>query len=202
MKLVIKTLIFNANRIVFLNNVSKKTLEDLITFIYSGQVDVKHEHLEEVLNTAKALNIKGLSDKSYTPFDDSTEPPTFNSSIVPATECVQYQSTHTIRVPESTKPDQDQLNYHQQPTNASDQHLTENMNEMNGHGDNYNNTCYDYANYCFSDMGHDDPMVMDQEWGFDLIHATEVQPAKPNVLKLSERVVCGIGRRIFRCILK
>lgn len=190
----------NENRIVFLKNVSKETLEDLITFIYSGQVDVKHENLEEVLNTAKALNIKGLSDQSYAPFADS-QPSTFNSSI-PATEGVQYQSTHTIRVPETTKPDQDQLSYCQQPTNALDQHLSEDINEMNGHGNDYNNSCYDYVDYGFSEMCHDDPMAMDQEWDFDSIHDTEVQPAKPNVLKLAKRVVCGIGRRIFSCILK
>lgn len=179
---------------------SKRTLEDLITFIYSGKVDVKHENLEEILQTAKALNINGLCDQSYAHSFDA-QPLTFDSST-PTCEGVQYQSTRTIHVPVSAKPDQDQSDYYQQPTNAFDQCLSNDENEdTNGHDDNYNSIRYDYDydDCCGSDMAYDNPMAMDQEyamqddqWNVASTDGAEAKPAKPNVLKPVKRLECGM----------
>lgn len=191
----------NENETVFLKDVSKKTLEDLITFIYSGKVDVKHENLEEILHTAKALKINGLCDQSYA-HSSQSQPQSFNSST-PTYEGVQYQSTRTIHVPVvSAKPDQDQSNYYRQPTNAFDQRLSNVENEdTNGHDDDYNSIRYDYDydDYCGSDMAYDNPMAMDQEyamqndqWNVASTDGAEVKPAKPNGLKPVKRLEYGM----------
>lgn len=87
----------NVSFIVFLKDVSKQTLEDLITFIYSGEVDVKQENLAELLKTAKALEIKGLVDDSYAtqlPIPDEE----LNSMWSPQVyDKSQYQSIQTVR---------------------------------------------------------------------------------------------------------
>lgn len=46
---------------MILANVSASILEDLITFIYLGEVNVRRENLGELLKTGQLLNIKGLA---------------------------------------------------------------------------------------------------------------------------------------------
>lgn len=77
---------------MFLTDVSKQTMDDLITFIYSGEVNVEEGDLASLLNTAKALKIKGLLDDCYAPqaSNSTWTAPAFNRS--------QYQSTRTIRI--------------------------------------------------------------------------------------------------------
>lgn len=79
-----------------MKDISKQILEDLITFIYSGKVDVKQENLAELLKTAKALEIKGLGDDSYATqlpipqkeLNSVWSPPVYDKS--------QFQSTQTV----------------------------------------------------------------------------------------------------------
>lgn len=52
---------------MILANVSASILEDLITFIYLGEVNVRRENLGELLKTGQLLNIKGLANANYLP---------------------------------------------------------------------------------------------------------------------------------------
>lgn len=45
-----------------LDNVSSQSVQNLITFIYHGQVTVEEENLQEFLKVAKIFQIKGLND--------------------------------------------------------------------------------------------------------------------------------------------
>lgn len=55
--------------LVFLKDISQKTMQDLITFIYTGRVNVKQEDLNEFLQTADALKINGLFGDNATQTD-------------------------------------------------------------------------------------------------------------------------------------
>lgn len=75
---------------MFLKDVSKQTLEDLIKFIYSGEVNVNQKNVNEFLDAAKIFKIKGL-------FDDSDDNNTSRWSSS-AQNGSQHQSTQTIPV--------------------------------------------------------------------------------------------------------
>lgn len=103
---------------VFMKDVSKQTLEHLITFIYRGEVNVNQENLDEFFTTAKALEIKGLADENYV-----------HSSIFPAPEptwskplknALQYQSSQTVPMPFSLNSDPAPSNDHEQQDNFDD----------------------------------------------------------------------------------
>lgn len=79
-----------------MKDVSKQTLEDLITFIYYGEVNVEHGNFDEFQKTAAALKIKGLNgilnhSKSSVGLDFTRATPVVHNGS-------QYQSTQTIRV--------------------------------------------------------------------------------------------------------
>lgn len=46
------------------NNSNRKETHALITYVYSGQVNIKQQLLEDFFNTAKALKIKGVIDSN------------------------------------------------------------------------------------------------------------------------------------------
>lgn len=48
--------------IVFLKDVNKHELEDILMFMYRGEVNVHQDRIKDVLVTAKSLMIRGLSD--------------------------------------------------------------------------------------------------------------------------------------------
>lgn len=96
---------------MFLKDVSKQTLESLITFIYRGEVSVEQGHWNEFHNIAKALKIKGLADDTrakslYFPAPKTTwSPPS------------QYQSTRTVQIGNIATPS----NYYHQSSNGYQQ---------------------------------------------------------------------------------
>lgn len=47
--------------IVFMKDVSYIAMNDLLTFMYQGEVQVNQEHLTTFIKTAEALQIKGLT---------------------------------------------------------------------------------------------------------------------------------------------
>lgn len=47
---------------VFLKDVSHSALQDLIQFMYCGEVNVKQDALPAFISTAEALQIKGLTE--------------------------------------------------------------------------------------------------------------------------------------------
>lgn len=103
-----------------MKDVSKQTLESLITFIYCGEVSVKQEHWEEFHNTAKALEIKGLADGTCAkslcfPAPKSTgSPPS------------QYQLNRTAQIGNPTP-----SNYYQRSSNGYQQQDDFNYGENN-----------------------------------------------------------------------
>lgn len=66
-----------------MKDVSRQNLANLIKFIYSGEVNVDQDGLEEFLRIARALEIKGLIDENIT-----QSPIGF-----------QYQTSRTVQVP-------------------------------------------------------------------------------------------------------
>lgn len=50
-------------RSVFMKDVSRQTMEDLIAYIYTGEVTVNQEQLANLLETGKSLDINGLMDE-------------------------------------------------------------------------------------------------------------------------------------------
>lgn len=71
---------------------SKETLNDLITFIYCGEVKLTRSNLNEFINTAKNLKIKGCYEQ---PFDFQTSQPIQSKN---AHNGLQYQSSQTVQV--------------------------------------------------------------------------------------------------------
>lgn len=78
---------------MILKDVSKRTAEDLITFIYNGEVKIESKCLNNFLSVARTLDIKGLTDINHSQqsesFDANQSRP--NSPL----NGIQYQSTHS-----------------------------------------------------------------------------------------------------------
>lgn len=76
--------------LVFLKDISRQTMENLITFMYTGEVNVPPESLTEFLQTADALKIKGLAANNRS--QTSTDMPELSSySFLNAPEHVVRQ---------------------------------------------------------------------------------------------------------------
>lgn len=75
-----------------MKDVSKQTLEDLIKFIYTGEANVAQDNLEEFFDTAKALEINGITDDGNIQ-GVSNSPSSARSTY----NGLQFQSTQTIR---------------------------------------------------------------------------------------------------------
>lgn len=71
-----------------MKDVSRECLAELITFIYTGEVNVKECNLKDFLSIANALEIKGLA------YENSTQP----ADPLANTNGLQYQSMQTLRV--------------------------------------------------------------------------------------------------------
>lgn len=175
--------------IVFLKDVSKETLEDLITFIYSGQVDVKQEHLEDFFQTAKALDIKGLTAGGYANSDDM-QPTVPNSFVKQTFEGAQYQSTRTIPVPNQTKSKRSEPSQYETQINQH-QHNYEYdvVNEFNVNSN-------EYGDYFGSVFGDGVSTAKDREYSIDdLKFGAEKKPAK-TYSAMAKRAKTDIGQLI------
>lgn len=64
---------------MFLKDISKQTIIDLITYIYCGEVNVKQECFDSFMNAAQALNIKGLNESNG--FQSLDSQPSVSTSI-------------------------------------------------------------------------------------------------------------------------
>lgn len=133
---------------VFMKDISKQTLENLITFMYSGEVNIKQDELEEFLGTANALEIKGLGYAKYSQSSDLSAI-RFECSAL-ADSRSQYQSTQTLRVPNlanSTNiyelPESTLNQYPKQPEIYSDQQQDD-LDEISGNGYNSNGNFDNY----------------------------------------------------------
>lgn len=82
---------------MFLKDVPEQMLYHLMKYIYCGEVNVNREHLDEFLNTAKSLQVKGLIDDPNQRFavDQSTNLsyPATKIAPKPTIHGFQYQST-------------------------------------------------------------------------------------------------------------
>lgn len=169
-----------------MKDVSKETLEDLITFIYSGQVDVKQEHLEDFFNTAKALDINGLTDGGYANSYDM-QPAEPNSFVKRTYEGAQYQSTRTIPVSDQTKSNLSEPSQYKTPINQhQDNFECDDINEVNVNGD-----------YFGSDFGDGVPTAMDRQYSIDdLRFGAEEKPANQTYSAMAKRAKTDIGELI------
>lgn len=75
----------NQAAIVYLKDVNPRHMELLLNFMYRGEINVGEEEIMELLNTAKGLQIRGLSESTEeegaTPADDNAvAPPEFQPS--------------------------------------------------------------------------------------------------------------------------
>lgn len=130
-----------------MRDITKQTVEDLITFIYCGEVKVHQENVNDFLKTAKALKLNGLADECYEQtFDFGVSTSTWSA---PAHNRLQYQSSQTNHVSNSANHDlaMAHSSYDQKPENAyqiqnnfahemgSD---SENIDEMDNNGSDGN----------------------------------------------------------------
>lgn len=176
--------------IVFLKDISKKAIIDLITYIYRGEVNVEQECLEEFMNTAHALNIKGLADCNYSQSFDSQQPnlmpakPTYNNgSICQALQInhpfgsagVQYQSVQ--RSSQSTQ--------YQQPMNGSQKYVgldtNKDDNEMNDNFDSNHEQSNDDEN---SNSNHSMDIcenTLNRQWNDDYECGSSINDVKQTI---------------------
>lgn len=77
-----------------MKDVSKQTMDSLMTFMYKGEVDVKRDLLVDFMNTAQALKIKGLADDNFSFKPSNQQQPSAVQSVHGA---MQYQSSQVNR---------------------------------------------------------------------------------------------------------
>lgn len=73
-----------------MKDISKQTIEDLIKFMYGGEVNVEQDDLQDFFMAANALQIKGLDD-GFNKFHSQM----YQSSSIKPHKRLQYQSTQT-----------------------------------------------------------------------------------------------------------
>ncbi|XP_065355545.1 protein abrupt isoform X2 [Calliphora vicina] len=142
--------------IVILRDVPADDVENLLSFMYNGEVNVGHEHLPEFLKTAHLLQIRGLADvnngssASFTPTLASSTPSNKLSSslnsqlsgstnklnfLTAATQALSNSSNSPFTTPSlgSTTPLNNLLN------NTSSSNINNNNSSNNNHNSNNNN---------------------------------------------------------------
>lgn len=126
-----------------MKDVSKKTLENLIKFIYTGQVNVAQHNLEEFFNTATALEIEGL-------VNNGSDIQGASNSSWPArskNNGLQFQSTQTIQN-QSQSP-----SVYQEGDNFDQKSTNETKENVHGYASNFNADLFD------DDTGYDEPSI-------------------------------------------
>lgn len=81
-----------------MNDVPKETVEDLITYMYNGQVEIQQELLADFLKNAKSLEIEGISENSYQQTIGQDQPVSSNWNNHSNHGRMQYQTTQINRV--------------------------------------------------------------------------------------------------------
>lgn len=130
-----------------MKDVSRRTLESLIKFIYSGEVNVDLDGLGEFLHTAKALEIKGLIDENITQsFDNQGRAGSKWPAPVPIG--FQYQTSRTVQVPNPVNSNSElSHSHHRQP---SEEYQRRDNFDANGTTE----TGYELANNYVDDYTH------------------------------------------------
>lgn len=132
-----------------MKDVSHQVLQDLITYIYNGQVNIEQDNLDEFLKTAKALKIKGLDDDADSQQPTGRQPA--HSSFHQSDYTAHEQSLTNGRKRVNTAPAQSYPNQYQQSANEyqyqnQDDYKDENGNEMDGYGEWEAQLEYDHDN--------------------------------------------------------
>lgn len=141
-----------------MKDVSKQTLEDLLTFIYRGEVNVNQNDLVAFFNTAKALKIKGLIDESFTQAFDVRTPASNWSSL--AQNGFQYQSSQTVIIKNVANSVASPSNYYQGSTNERQNDFGNCEMSQNSYGSDIS-----YVDDCQSYQGmNNDESMMDQTY--------------------------------------
>lgn len=172
-----------------MTDVSKQTVENLITFIYCGEVKVPQENVDDFLKTAKALDIKGLADGCYEQaFDSHASTLTWPA---PAYNRLQYQSSRTVHVPKSVNQNKAHASFDQMPDNSfqsQDDFKYESANSMNERGCGHDFGNDDSAMDSTFDA-HDHQWYADSETGFDGTSTTaNVPKVKRSTRKLGKHI--------------
>lgn len=169
---------------VFMKDMSKQTIEDLITFIYCGEVKVPHKNVDDFLKTAKVLKIKGLADGRYeNAFDSLASTSTWSA---PAYNRLQYQSSQTVQVPKLA-------NYNLADSSddafqIQDDFIYGNTNSMSGNGPEMDiNPNNDFNSY---DLGNEDSVMdlaldeQNYQWNADSKNDFDETPPTANILQV------------------
>lgn len=81
-----------------MDDIPKQTMENLIKYIYNGEVEIQQDFVADFLKKAKSLQIDGISDGHFWQAIDQNQPasskPNYHSSHGP----MQYQTTQVNRV--------------------------------------------------------------------------------------------------------
>ena len=57
------------NPLIYLKGVDYQNLQSIIQFMYLGQIEIAHEDLQQFIDTAKELEVNGLTDVEYENLD-------------------------------------------------------------------------------------------------------------------------------------
>lgn len=111
---------------VYMKDVSKQTMESLMSFMYKGEVDVKRDLLLDFMNTAQALKIKGLADDrfSFKSGNQQQQQPTQSVQHEAVHGAIQYQSSNVNRNNSAAMTHQNQPATIHEQRSMNENHLT------------------------------------------------------------------------------
>lgn len=81
-----------------MNDIPKQTVEDLITYMYNGQVEIPQESLADFLKKAKSLEIEGITDDNYRQTIDQDRAASMNGNNHLNHGRIQYQTMQVNRL--------------------------------------------------------------------------------------------------------
>ena len=90
--------------LIFLSGVAAKDLQSILDFIYSGETEVAEKDLQSLLETAKNLKIKGLSESKVEKEEDGKSPGTAEEESLSQQELSRGGSTVLRPILEPAEP--------------------------------------------------------------------------------------------------
>lgn len=142
---------------VFFNDIPKQVMDDLITFIYRGEVCVNQNNLDIFLKTAKSLQIKVLADQNYFKAYESKSSASIRTLPANLFNGSQYQSTRTVPIQspatEHIYPDLDESSQYGQPAKGFQQQSPPDLAFSSGPSrtNSCDQTTCDYNNSSYDD---------------------------------------------------
>ncbi|XP_037912363.1 protein abrupt isoform X3 [Hermetia illucens] len=123
--------------IVILRDVRAEDVENLLRFMYNGEVNIGHEQLSDFLKTAQLLQVRGLADVTGPSSKTSTSTVNPLSSSTPAVQELKASPKHPdLASLQAQSTGEDSNSSDTEPSDRGDGQLDVTMDSMNGSMDN------------------------------------------------------------------